>query len=264
MGLPTGGKKLDRRLSLGVDGRFWMLSIVRSLNDGRDDLLFSGTAGTPSMLVYPGDSIGESSREPGLDADAVCDGSLLERDRGLPIDPRELRESFFECLMPFTLFLGTDDFDVELVSFPVRVSAGMDLRFCSLGSTGGALVGLPDSTASSCFGTKTWDVLLRKTGSLDGRGRPDGLFILVADNSGSISVPIRMFRGRVALCTFHDTSPTFRAAGKSKPGLFCPWTMLLNSSPEARLRLGCWPFGVARALGPCGQLAYRPPQTRPH
>ena len=131
--------------------------------------------------------------------------------------------------MPFTLFLGTIDFDVELA---VRVSDGMDLRFCSFGSAGGALVGLVGSTASSCFDAKTWDALLRKTGSLDGRGRPDGLFMLVADNSGSISVLIRMFRGRVALCTFHDTNPTCTAAGKSKPGLLCcPWRFVAARLP---------------------------------
>ena len=36
IGLSTGEKKLDRLLSLGVDGRFCKLSIVRSLREGRE------------------------------------------------------------------------------------------------------------------------------------------------------------------------------------------------------------------------------------
>ena len=69
MGLSIGEKKLDRRLSLGVDGRFWMLSIVRSLKEGRDDLLFSATAEASSRWMFSGGSVGEISRELGRDAD---------------------------------------------------------------------------------------------------------------------------------------------------------------------------------------------------
>lgn len=38
MGLSMGEKKLDLRLSFGVVGTFWRLSIVRSLKDGLEDL----------------------------------------------------------------------------------------------------------------------------------------------------------------------------------------------------------------------------------
>lgn len=61
IGLSTGEKKLDRRLSFGVAGRFWILSIVLSLRDGRDDLLRSGAGGNPSMESVSGPSTGDTS-----------------------------------------------------------------------------------------------------------------------------------------------------------------------------------------------------------
>jgi hypothetical protein len=69
MGLSTGEKKLDRLRSLGVEGKFWILSIVLSLNDGREDLAFWDTVEKPSISVFSGCSGGDSSREPGRDDD---------------------------------------------------------------------------------------------------------------------------------------------------------------------------------------------------
>lgn len=69
IGLSTGEKKLDRLLSLGVEGKFWILSIVLSLKDGRDDLLFCGTVEGASISVFSVWSGGDSSRDPGREDD---------------------------------------------------------------------------------------------------------------------------------------------------------------------------------------------------
>lgn len=50
IGLETGEKKLERRLSFGVDGSMWILSIVRSLRDGLDALDLLGLLGGSSIV----------------------------------------------------------------------------------------------------------------------------------------------------------------------------------------------------------------------
>lgn len=58
IGLSIGEKKLDLRLSFGVVGMFWMLSIVRSLKEGLECIRV--LAGRPNMGPSRG-SVGDSS-----------------------------------------------------------------------------------------------------------------------------------------------------------------------------------------------------------
>lgn len=72
IGLSAGEKKLDLRLSFGVVGMFWRLSIVRSLSEGLEPLRsFGGTIAGSS-----GGSVGESSWKPCPDAERKLSSEL--------------------------------------------------------------------------------------------------------------------------------------------------------------------------------------------